>query len=146
MTKNRSWMKLLVVAYSLLGMTATTQCVENAEDTKRFYEKVVQMQPNNANAHFDLGNAYLLEKRYDDALGHYKDAGRLGLAVSRMDSYYFNLSVCYAGLGRMDDAVKSLEECIKINPNHQEAKDLLDIYKNQLSPPARSLTGGGTPP
>ena len=134
MTKNRSWIKLLVVAYSIFGMALTTQCMENAEDTKRFYEKVVQVQPGNANAQFDLGNVYLSEKRYDEALSRYEKVGKTGLAISRMDSYYFNLSVCYAGLGRMDDAVKSLERCIEVNPNHQEAKDLLSIYKNQLSP------------
>jgi len=108
--------------------------MESAEDSKKFYEKVVQMQPGNANAHFDLGNVYLREKRYDDALLQYQKVGKAGLAALRIDNYYFNLSVCYAGLGRMDDAVRSLEECIKINPNHQEARDLLNIYKTQLSP------------
>ena len=108
---------------------------ENAADSKKFYEAAVKAQPKNANAHFDLGNVYLREKRYDEALLHYEKARSLGgLAVSRMDNYYFNLSVCYTGLGRMDDAVKSLEECIKVNPRHQEARDLLNIYKGQLSP------------
>ena len=41
----------------------------------------------------------LRDKRYDDALIHYEKAGKLGLAALRMDNYYFNLSVCYAGLG-----------------------------------------------
>ena len=107
---------------------------ENAEDTKRFYEKVVQIQPSNGNAHFDLGNVYLREKRYDDALAQYIKAGKLGLAAIRMDSYYFNMAVCYSGLGRMDDAIRSLEKCVKANPKNREAKDLLNIYKNQSSP------------
>ena len=126
-------LRLAVLAMTMI-FAASVSAAENAEDSKRFYEKVVHLQPGNANAHFDLGNVYLREKRYDDALIHYEKAGRLGLAALRMDNYYFNLSVCYAGLGRMGDAVKSLEECIKINPNHQEAKDLLNIYKSQLSP------------
>ena len=118
----------------MLLFTAETYGAENAEDSKRFYEKVVQMQPENANAHFDLGNIYLREKRYEDALSHYEKAGKLGLAALRMDDYYFNLSVCYAGLGRMSDAIRTLEECIKVNSKHQEARDLLSIYKGQLSP------------
>ena len=126
--------KGIAIFLILFGMTIAVQAAENAEDSKRFYEKVVQMQPGNANAHFDLGNVYLREKRYDDALIHYEKAGSLGLAALRMDNYYFNLSVCYAGLNRMDDAVKSLEKCIKANPKHQEARDLLSIYKSQLSP------------
>jgi len=127
-------MKNCALAVIMLFLTVNAQCTENAEDSKKFYEKVVQMQPANGNAHFDLGNVYLREKRYDDALVQYEKAGSLGLAALRMDNYYFNLSVCYAGLGRMDDAVKSLEKCIKVNPEHQEAIDLLNIYKSQLSP------------
>ena len=120
--------------FLLLFFATAAHAAESAGDSKRFYEKVVQMQPGNANAHFDLGNVYLREKRYDDALIHYEKAGKLGLAALRMDNYYFNLAVCYEGLGRMNDAVRSLEECIKVNPMNQEAKDLLKIYKDQLSP------------
>ena len=117
----------------ILPLPDSVSAAENAADTKKFYEKVVQLQPGNANAHFDLGNVYLREKRYDDALGHYEKAGKIGLAASRMDSFYFNLSLCYAGLGRMDYAVRSLEDCIKVNPVHREAKDLLAIYKRHES-------------
>ena len=117
----------------ILFYTTTAYAAESAGDSKRFYEKVVQMQPGNANAHFDLGNVYLRDKRYDDALIHYEKAGKLGLAALRMDNYYFNLAVCYAGLNRMDDAVISLEKCIKVNPKNQEARDLLNIYKVQKS-------------
>ncbi len=107
---------------------------ENPEDSKRFYEKVVQMQPDNVNAQFDLGNVYLADKRYEDALSHYDKVGKAGLAVSRMENYYFNRAVCYVGLGRMDDAVRSLEACIKANPGNRDAKDLLEIYRSKLSP------------
>ena len=117
----------------ILFFTAAAQCAENPEDAKLFYEKVVRTQPGNENAQFDLGNVYLMEKRYEEALSHYEKAGESGLAASRMDSYYFNLSVCYAGLGRVDDAVRSLEECIKVNPDNQEARDLLDIYRSRSS-------------
>ena len=118
----------------VLLLASRALAVEKIEDSKRFYEKVVQVQPGNANAQFDLGNVYLSEKRYEDALSHYKKVGNSGLASSRMDNYYFNVAVCYAGLGRMGDAVSSLEQCIRVNPNHQEARDLLAIYKNALSP------------
>ena len=114
--------------------TTSVYCAEDAENAKLFYEKVVQTQPGNKNAQFDLGNVYLMEKRYEDALSHYEKVGKSGLAAARMESYYFNMSVCYAGLGRMDDAVRSLEACVKLNPGNQEARELLDIYKSKLSP------------
>ena len=125
--------KVCVFTISLF-LASGVSAVENNADAKRFYEDVVRAQPANGNAHFDLANVYLIEKRYDDALIHYEKAGRLGLAAARMDSYYFNLSVCYAGLGNMTEAVKSLERCVKVNPGNQEARNLLEIYKAKLSP------------
>ena len=127
-------MRICAVIAIMLLYTTAAQCAENAENAKFFYEKVVQTQPDNKNAQFDLGNVYLMEKRYEDALSRYEKVGKSGLAALRMGSYYFNLSVCYAGLGRMEEAVISLEACIKLNPGNQEARELLDIYKSKLSP------------
>ena len=121
----------VIVLSVIISFARAAYSAETAADTKRFYEKVVKMQPGNANAHFDLGNAYLAEKRYEEALVHYEKAGHIGLAASRMSSYYFNIAVCYAGLGRMDDAVRSLEKCLKIDPGNSEAKSLLALYKNK---------------
>ncbi|MDD5427641.1 MAG: tetratricopeptide repeat protein [Candidatus Omnitrophica bacterium] len=122
---------VIILSAIILSITRAACSAETAEDTKRFYEKVVKMQPGNGNAHFDLANAYLSEKRYEDALAHYEKAGHIGLAASRMGSYYFNIAVCYAGLGKMDDAVRSLEKCLKIDPGNSETKSLLAIYKNK---------------
>ena len=90
----------------------------------------MRAQPKNPNAHYDLGNVYFMEGRYEDALANYLEAGSLGLAAVRMCNYYFNVSVCYAKLGNMDEAIRSVEACLKIEPDRQSAKDLLDIYKN----------------
>ena len=103
---------------------------ENAEDSKKFYEAAVKAQPKNANAHYDLGNVYFMEERYADALANYLEAGSLGLAAVRMGNYYFNVSVCYAKLGDTDEAIRSVEACLKIDPDRKSAKDLLAIYKN----------------
>ena len=139
------------ILFILLSAAAAARGSDDAVEARVFYEKVVKAQPANANAHFDLGNVYLQEKRYSDALGQYEKVGKpVALAASRMDSYYFNKAICYAGLDRMADAVRSLEDCLKVNPKNQEAESLLEIYKEKteivLSPPAQNETGGGTPP
>ncbi|MFA6321535.1 MAG: tetratricopeptide repeat protein [Candidatus Omnitrophota bacterium] len=121
----------IILGAAVINIVNICCAAETAEDTKRFYEKVVRMQPNNGNAHFDLANAYLSEKRYEEALVHYEKAGKLGLAALRMSSFYFNISICYAGLGRMEDAVASLEKCVRIDPNNQSAKNLLEVYKTK---------------
>ena len=131
--KTRLFWMLCTLVMTVL-VPSIVMAAENNSDAKRFYEDVVRVQPKNGNAHFDLANVYLVEKRYNDALVHYGKAARLGLAAARMDSYYFNLSVCYTGLGDMEHAVQSLEKCIKANPANQEAKNLLEIYRAKLSP------------
>lgn len=124
---------VFISAGLILLSAAAASCAEEAGQARQFYEKVVGLQPNDANANFDLGNIYLQDKRYEEALKCYDKAGKIGLALSRMDSYYFNLSVCYAGLNRMSDAISSLEKCVKINPAYKDAKDLLALYKDKSS-------------
>lgn len=115
----------------ILVITSAAYAVENAEETKRFYEAVVRAQPQNPNAHYDLANVYLAEGRYAEALEHYCEANRIGLAASRMENYYFNSSVCYSKVGKMDEAIDSMEACLKVNPEHNGAKELLALYKDK---------------
>ena len=123
---------LSLCLFFAVEIMAVAQGADDAGEARIFYEKVVKAQPANANAHFDLGNVYLQEKRYSDALGQYEKVGKpVALAASRMDSYYFNKAICYAGLDRMADAMRSLEDCLKVNPKNQEAESLLKIYKEK---------------
>ena len=125
-------MKIFKTLFVLaLFLTATAYAIENAEEAKRFYEAVVRAQPQNANAHYDLANVYLAEGRYAEALEHYGTANKFGLAASRMENYYFNSSVCYSKVGKMAEAIESIEACLKINPENNGAKELLAIYKGR---------------
>jgi len=63
----------------------------------------------------NLGNAYLEEKRYADAINWYRTS------LSRNKAYpdpYLGLSDALAGLGRMDEAVATLETAAKECPNN----------------------------
>ena len=60
-------------------------------EAEKIFNKILAVEPENSNAHFDLGNTYLVQKKYNKALNHYKEANRLGLDGG-MDSYYFNFS------------------------------------------------------
>ena len=124
----------LVLIAPLYGYAADGTAVVRGQhdEAEAFFEGVVKVQPENANAHFDLGNVYFLEKRYSEALVHYNKANKLGLPSSRMDSYYFNTAACHAGMGDTKEAIVRLKECLKINPRHSEAKGLLDLYNGSI--------------
>jgi len=132
---------VLVTVFLAAGFTGIASGANSAGDgpgAKKFYEAVVKAQPKNANAHYDLANAYLVEGRYAEALEHYEEANRLGLAASRMGNYYFNASVCCSKIGKIDEAIGYIEACLEVDPDHSGARALLAIYKSKKA-------GNGTP-
>ncbi len=98
-----------------------------AED---LFKKIVLLDPKNPNAQFDLGNVYLFQKRYAEATKQYEKAKELGLADEFIADYYFNISMCHGGLGNSKEAIGSIKQCLKINPEYPSAKDLLGLYKD----------------
>ena len=61
-----------------------------------------------------LGFAYLVAGRYEEALGPLKKA--LTLNPNLMFSH-LNLAVCYAELGRLEEARAEVAEVLRLNPN-----------------------------
>lgn len=103
-------------------------------EAEAIFKQIIAIQPENPNAHFDLGNVYLHQHRYIEAMNYYEKAIKLGLSEEHMLTYHFNLSMCYIGLGHNKEAIHYLRKCLKINPDYTEAKNLLDMvedaYKN----------------
>lgn len=104
------------------------------EEAEVIFKQIIAIQPENPNAHFDLGNVYLHQHKYTETMNYYEKAIKLGLSEEHMLMYHFNLSMCYIDLGRNKEAIHHLRECLKINPDYTEAKNLLgmveDAYKN----------------
>lgn len=63
------------------------------EEAEKLFKLILAAEPTNANAKFDLGNVYLFQKRYNDALNCYREAERQGLDTIFMSDYYLNLSL-----------------------------------------------------
>ena len=93
---------------------------------EEIFKRILTVEPENPNAHFDLGNTYLIQKKYNEAFNQYNKAESLGV---RSDDYYFNLSLCYIGLGNNKEAIGYLEKCLSLNPDYPEAKNLLELVK-----------------
>ncbi|MFT5356214.1 MAG: tetratricopeptide (TPR) repeat protein [Polyangiales bacterium] len=65
-----------------------------------------------ARSHFAAGFSYFQEARYDDALTEFGRAYEL----SSRPALLFNMSQCYERLGRLDEAIRYLEQFITSNP------------------------------
>lgn len=100
-------------------------------EAKVIFKQILAIQPKNPNAHFDLGNVYLCQGKYVEAIDLYEEAIKLGLSDKHTLTYYFNLSMCYIGLGRNKEAIYCLKQCLDINPDYAEAKDLLELVEDE---------------
>lgn len=77
------------------------------------WEKTVAQRPHNAIAHTNLGLAYFLAARVDDALREYRAALRENPASVEA---HFNLAIAEASLGRTDAALAQYEEALRLRP------------------------------
>lgn len=98
-------------------------------EAESMFKKILLADPSNPNANFDLGNVYLFQKKYNEALNCYNKAKELGLDDKFTADYYSSLSMAYAGMGNTKKAIYCLNQCLKINPDYPNGKDLLDLYR-----------------
>ena len=74
--------------------------------------------PNNSEAHFNLADAYRLQKDYPNAIKHYEITNRL---FSKPNfSIYQNLGYLYGETGQYEKALQFVDSAIKANPNYPD--------------------------
>ncbi len=80
-------------------------------------------------SHFEQGNSYLREGRYEEAISEYKKAIRI---APNNASLYYNLGFTYNKLGQYQQAVKYFNKAIGINPDDFDAYTELGFAYDQL--------------
>lgn len=73
-------------------------------------QEVCTAQPNNAEAHYLLGNALYSQKQYEEAYKHLTEAKKIGLVTDEINKH---LGVCAYALGEYIQAIVFLEEAKK---------------------------------
>jgi TonB family protein len=97
-----------------LKLYETSQVAEAAESFKRS----IKRNPNNAEAHYYLGNSYFRMYRDSDAVKAYKQA--IELSPNHLLAYN-NLGTAYHRLGDFKQALTSYEKALQIKPDYAEA-------------------------
>jgi protein O-GlcNAc transferase len=99
--------------------TAVIQC----------YQRVLEITPESAVAHNNLGLAFHNLNRFDAAIKSYNKA--FTLKPSYAEAYY-NLGITLSTVGQLDAAVKSYQIALMIKPNFVEAHNNLgNVLSNQ---------------
>jgi tetratricopeptide (TPR) repeat protein/2-polyprenyl-3-methyl-5-hydroxy-6-metoxy-1,4-benzoquinol methylase len=92
-------------------------------------QKVLEISPNNAEAHSNLGNALTKLGRLEDAEASYNKA--IAIKPKYAEAHY-NLGITLQELGRLEEAVASYKKAIAFKPNFAKAHSNLGITLQQL--------------
>ena len=106
------------------GMTAYRD--DRDEEAVGELKRAAELDPDFAEAHYRLGNAYLALGNKDEAEKSFRDGARAYEKITRRDeknsdAFYF-LGLCYEKLGEWEDAVKALKESVKTSPAENDDK------------------------
>jgi len=92
-------------------------------DAVKWAQQAARLEPNLPTAHFVLGQAFESLKKWTEAIAAFKQAAQL--SASDPDPL-LHLAVCYLALNRRSEARAAAECARRIDPNNQDAQELLD--------------------
>jgi tetratricopeptide (TPR) repeat protein len=78
------------------------------------FKEVLEIDPDDAEAHYNLGNAYVDKEMFEEAISAYKKA--IELNPEFIDAY-LNLGMVYLNKDLTDDAISLYKQALKLNPN-----------------------------
>jgi tetratricopeptide (TPR) repeat protein len=83
------------------------------------YQKVIQLTPNDAGLHNNLGSVYAEMGKIPEAQAEFQKAADLN--PSGASGYYYNLGVVMVNQGKMDEAAVSLKKATDLDPHNANA-------------------------
>ena len=100
------------------------------------YEQVLDLDPDHAAAHINLGTLYYNRRDYAGAERHYRQAIEVD---SRYALAYFDLGNVLDETGRLPEAIKSYCSAIMLAPTYADAHYNLALAYEKLKQPRRAL-------
>jgi len=88
-------------------------------------KRAIELKPDLADAHMNLGIAHRREKRYGEAFRALNKAIELN---PKSDVYHANLGGCYFDAGDLENAIAEIRKAADLNPKNQYLLDLTSLY------------------
>lgn len=100
------------------------------------YQKVLDMDPNHAAAHINLGTLYYNRQDYAQAEKHYRSA----IAIDpRYALAYFDLGNVLDETGRVEEAIATYKAAIQLAPTYADAHYNLALAYEKIREPRKAL-------
>ena len=100
------------------------------------YMKVLEIEPNHAAAHINLGTVFYNRGDFNEAEFHYRKAVEVD---SRYALAYFDLGNVLDETGRLEEAVKAYKAAILLAPTYADAHYNLALAFEKLKQPRKAL-------
>ena len=113
-TLNKHWTMRLNEEYANKSFIDGLKSVD-LDEAISHYQKAIQLKPDFADAHNNLGAALVVMGKKEEAISHYKMAIQV---KSKFVSAYINLSAAYLSTKNFKLTLKTLNTLESINPNH----------------------------
>ena len=111
--------------FNLVG--ACYKALGELEGSAKMFKTAVEIKPDYAEAHKNLGITLRDLGQFDEAVLSLKKA--ITVNPGYVDAHY-NLAITYKDIGQLDNAVQSYKKTIEINPDYAEAHNNLgNIYR-----------------
>ena len=135
LTKMEMWIKPLwntaqpwrwIPAIRKSGLTGQYPVQEGTSlnEAMEQYQKALEIDPANEDAHFNQGIALFRKGDIEGAIAHYRDALKIRPDNAEAQN---NLGMALAKAGRNDEAITSYRQAIKSNPRSADAYDNLAV-------------------
>jgi tetratricopeptide (TPR) repeat protein len=102
--------------YNDLGVACIHQ--SKLDEAIAHFQKAIQIQPDYADAHCNLGNTFLRQRNLRDAIICFQEALNID---PNFEEVYYNLGTSLAEVDRLDEAITFLHAAIEINPSFADA-------------------------
>ena len=137
-------MKLPFLLFLLTGFVTTTQAqqkLSNANQSyylsefdlaERQYRAVVEKEPNNTVANYNLGNALFRQKKFDEAAKLHGQLANRIKDTSLQAKAFYNQGVALSNAKYLEASIEAYKSCLRINPHDSEARDNLQKALSEL--------------
>ena len=100
------------------------------------FQGALEIEPDFAKAHYNLGVAFVQLGRVSEAIAHYNKALEINPNYAEAE---YNLGIALLQIGRLNEAVSHYNKALVINPNYVEAHNNLGTALVQLGRVSEAL-------
>ena len=86
------------------------------------YQKAIEFDNTNPQAHYNLGNSLLYQNKAEDAMKEYETAARLERNKDRKAMIFHNMGVLLQSAKQIDKALECYKQSLRNNPHSEETR------------------------